>query len=129
MRITSVSAGLMAVAVLLLTAPSHGQVQPMPGPGSGVVTVTGRVEIGNIPEVGASQRGEWRVALSHVPTIELAPLGFVKAGARYQIDWSNGDKEVVRVLQPLPGQWVRVESTQRPRYLNLSAARAIDEVP
>jgi uncharacterized protein (DUF58 family) len=136
MRTTTGSAlvvGVAAVVCVLVMKPSNAaqvNVQPVPGPGSGVVTVTGKVEISNVPDVGASQRGDWKadVRVTNTPTVALESLPFLKPGSRYEVTWANGDKETVRVVQAAPGGWARVESSARTRWVNLTVARSVDEM-
>ncbi|HEY7497970.1 MAG TPA: hypothetical protein VH740_05645 [Vicinamibacterales bacterium] len=132
MHVTTGSAAVLAFAALVSMKPSGPQVQPMPGPGSGVVTVTGKVEIANANalDVSASQRGDWKVAVTALPTVVLAPLPFVKAGARYEVVWQGGEKEQLRVVQPAAGEWAQVESTggKRARWINLATARSVEEL-
>jgi hypothetical protein len=135
MQATIGGAAATLLAALVFAAPTgrgdaaKHQVQAVPGPGSGVVTVTGKVEVVNAPDVGASQRGDWKmdVRVTNTPTVTLAPLSFVKVGGRYEVLWPNGEKEMVRIAELGAGEWIRVEST-RPRWVNLAAARSIEAV-
>ena len=136
MRSQMIVGGVIAVAALFLVGSSHGQVQPLPGPGSGVVTVHGTVDIGNVPVVSAAQHGAWSVSLvnpadvrvTNTPTVVAAPPSFMKAGARYDVIWSSSEHEVIRVAD-VSGTWVRVDASGRRRWLNLATAHGVDEVP
>jgi hypothetical protein len=136
MRTKLAACVLIAVAALALSRSSHGQVQGVPGPGSGIVSVVGKVDIGNVPQVEAAQRGNWSVSLAHVPdvrvtnapNVSIAAPTFVKAGSRYEIIWAPNEREVVRLAQVASSGWARVESTGRPRWVNLSLARSVEEL-
>jgi hypothetical protein len=126
---------VIGIAVLLWVRVSDGQVFPTPTPGTGSVTVSGKVDVGNVVPVDAAQRGDWRVAVANapdvrvtnVPTVALAPLPFLKVGGRFVVGWPAGEPETVRVVQLASGGWVRVESSGRRRWINLDAARFVDE--
>jgi hypothetical protein len=132
----SAIAALIGAALLVWVGASNGQVFPAPTAGSGVVTVTGKVDVDNVVQVAAAQRGEWRVAVANVPdvrvsntpTVAPAALPFVRAGVRLVVTWPTGDRETIRIVQPAGGGWARVESTGGVRWLNLEGARAVDEV-
>ncbi|HEY7499229.1 MAG TPA: hypothetical protein VH740_11980 [Vicinamibacterales bacterium] len=133
MNLTTGSAAVLAVAALVSMNASNAQVQPTPGPGSGVVNVVGKVEIANIPDVAAIQRGEWKVAVANTPDVRvtaLPPLSFVRTGGRYEVTWPGGEKDTVRVVHAGSGGWVGVESaaTSRTRWVNLGNARAVEEL-
>jgi len=137
MRTKAAIGVLIAVAGLLCVRSSAGQVQPVPGPGTGIVTVSGTVDVGNVPSVNAGQRGDWKVAVSNAPdvrvvntpTVAIAPVQFLKAGSRYEIVWSAGDREVIGVAQLGSEGWVRVNGGGRRRWVNIAAARAVEEIP
>lgn len=128
--VTSVAAAIAAVA-LGLTA--RGQVQSVPGPGSGVVTVTGRVEVVD-GMVRAAQNGDWKVQIANAPDVRVvntatvlpAPLPFLKAGSRLTVTWPDGTVQTIRVGQLGSGGWVSDDSA-RGRWLNLSAARSVED--
>lgn len=111
------------------------QTQRMPGPGSGIVPVSGTVEIGNTPSVKATQLGDWRVSIgnqadvrvTNTPVVNIAIPDMVKKGTRYSITWATGEQETVAVTQVGSSGWVRVERDGRVRWINLSSARAIEE--
>jgi hypothetical protein len=134
MRKAFVTAVVIGVIALAWEFSARGQVQPVPGPGSGVVTVTGRVEIAD-GMIQARQNGDWRVAVANVPdvrvvntpTVTRAPLPFVKAGAKLQVTWPEGSVENVRVTQPAGGGWCLIDSNGRARWVNLDLARYVDE--
>lgn len=123
--------GVAAIGAGLLWAgvSARQEVRPVPGPGTGVVTVRGTVDIGNAPDVSAAQRGDWRVAVSNVPTVRVANRtpGFVKIGGRYTVVWSGGDSEAITILDVADDGWVQVGAAGRRRWMNLAMARVIDE--
>ena len=129
MRMKAVAAALAALAILTWVQIPSGQVYPAPTPGTGVVRVTGKVDVGNIVPVEAAQRGEWRVSVANTPAVAAVPVSFLKSGSSYAVTWTDGSQETVRLLQLGGGGWVRVEHDSRRRWLNLDAARAIDEMP
>jgi hypothetical protein len=137
MRNRLVIAGVLGTALYAVVLAAQA-VQPRPGPGNGIVTVEGAVSIDNRPTVTALQEGEWKMTVANTPgvhvvsaaPIAIAPPDMVKAGVRYLITWSSGENETVTVLQPGPGSWARVDgSDRRNRWVNLGAARAIQEAP
>lgn len=129
---------IAASSALLCGAISAGQdVRPTPGPGTGVVTVTGTVDVGN--PVRATQDGEWHVAVvktadvrvTNTPTVTIAPLDFLKPGARYSVIWPAGRTETITVVQGGIGGWAQVEFNApggRRRWVNLAGAEAIEEL-
>jgi len=129
--ITSVVASAAAVA---LAVAARAQVQTVPGPGSGIVTVTGRVEVAD-GVIHAVQNGEWRVLVANAPdvrvvntpTVAQAPLPFLKVGALITITWPDGTREPVAISQLGGGAWIRVEGRPQGRWINLSAARSVDD--
>jgi len=98
--------------------------------------VAGAVSIDNRPSVAAMQEGEWKMTVANTPGVHvvsappvaIAPLDFIRVGARFVITWPAGDTETITVLQSGPGTWARVEGERR-RWVNLAAARAIQEAP
>ena len=133
-RPISIAAAVAAAAVVgVVAAQQQAPItsgQPFPGPGSGILTVGGTVNIGNTPSVEAVQTGEWRVAVTNFPaTVSLTPPDFVKAGTRYEITWPAGEREQVAVSAVGPAGWIRVQHTGGARWINVAAARAIQEVP
>ena len=126
------SLAVAGVAVTLgLTA--RGQVQTVPGPGSGIVTVTGRVEVVD-GVVRSIQSGDWKVTLANIPdvrvvntaTVAAAPLPFLKTGTRITLTWQDGSRETVRVGQLGGGGWVLDDSAGRNQWVNLGAARSVE---
>jgi hypothetical protein len=93
------------------------------------MTVRGTVDVGNVIDVAAAQRGEWRVAVASAPPVVVAGLDFVKKGGRYSITWSgDGPQEAVTIAGMGQGGWVQVESSSgRQRWVNLAVARAVEE--
>jgi hypothetical protein len=129
MRMKAVAGAVAAVAILAWVQTSNGQVFPAPTAGSGIVQVTGKVDVANVVPVDAAQRGEWRVSVSNTPAVSAVPFAFLKAGATYGVTWADGAQENVRVLQLGGAGWARVEHQTRRRWVNLELARAIDEPP
>jgi hypothetical protein len=129
--VTSMAVAVVAVA-LGLTA--RGQVQSVPGPGSGVVTVTGRVEVVD-GMVRSTQNGDWKVQIANVPdvrvtntaTVARAPLSFLKTGVRVMVTWQDGTQETIRVGQLGSGGWVFDDQATRRRWLNLDGARSVED--
>jgi hypothetical protein len=134
MRARIAVGALLLVAVLSLVGLSARQDQRVPGPGSGVATVTGTVNIGQIPPV--TQAGTWKVAVdnspevrvSNRPTVSVASPEFLKQGSRYAITWTDGARENVTISGLAAGGWVRADSGGRGRWLNLAAARSVEEM-
>ena len=137
MRTKVLTGALIVVAALYWARSTDGQVQPVPGPGTGVVTVQGEVDIRWLPPIEASQRGDWKVSLATVadvrvvnaPTVAIAPLAFLRVGGRYDVTWPAGDRETVGIAQLGSGGWVRATGEGRQRWLNLAAAKTIEEIP
>ena len=127
---TSLLVFALAGSAFIWTASAQQEMRPTPGPGSGTMTVRGTVDVGNIIDVTASQRGEWKVAVSSVPPMAAASLEFVRKGERYLIAWSAGDPaELVTIAAHGQGGWVQVENPGgRQRWVNLNVARAVEEV-
>jgi hypothetical protein len=129
MRIMFVTAALGMAVLLWAGLGAQQEVLPRPGPGSGITKVLGAVEVSNAPEVHASQRGAWQVAIGNTPgvrVLEIAGPTFVSAGQNYRITWTDGEAIDVRVTAVASDGWVQVESPRR-RWLNLQAARAVEE--
>jgi hypothetical protein len=117
---------MIAVGVLLWVRSTSGQVQAVPGPGSGVVTVTGTVDVGNVPVVNAVQRGDWKVTVDNLPMVTLAPLPFVRIGKTYRVIWPNGQTQTIAVRQTGPHGWVAIDPSQR-SWVNLAGAQSVEE--
>lgn len=134
---------LTAIGLALLAggawAARSVQVQRVPGPGTGIVTVTGEVNVANRPTVMAAQQGEWKVLAADVVPVTVSSMPAVtvtfpialKKGSRYEIVWPAGEREVILVADGGRTPWVRVErdGAGAARWVNVSAARAIAEVP
>ena len=128
---------VIAVGGLYLAGSTAGQVQSVPGPGSGMVAVQGEVDIRRLPPIDVGQRGDWKVSLANVPdvrvvntpTIAVAPLAFLRVGGRYDVIWPAGDRETVGIAELGSGGWVRAAGAGRRRWLNLAAAKTIEEAP
>jgi hypothetical protein len=101
------------------------------------VTVQGEVDIRRLPPIDASQRGDWKVSLANVPDVRVvntpmvtaAPLAFLKVGGRYAVTWPAGDRETIGVAEFGSGGWLRAAGEGRRRWLNLAAAKTIEEIP
>jgi hypothetical protein len=124
MRVTRVIAvlGISAISYAAL----HGQqeMQPRPGPGSGITQVQGSVSISNTPDVRVSNVADVRVL--QLPSVQIATPPFVRKGGRYAITWTTGEIDNVTIVDSGQDGWVQVETT-RSRWINLRAARAIEE--
>jgi hypothetical protein len=130
--------GALAGAGLIWTGLSAQQeTRSTPGFGSGIVKVVGTVDIGNVPEVLAGQRGEWRVAIANTaavrvantPTVLVANPEFVKTGTQYLVVWVTGERDQVMVTQAGSGGWIEVDQPgSLKRWINLSSARSVEEV-
>jgi hypothetical protein len=129
MRTRTLAGVVAALAIVTWVQTSSGQVFPTPTAGSGVVAVTGRVDVGNVVPVDAAQRGEWRVAVTNSPTVAAVPLPFLKTGARVLVTWPGGAEETIQVLQLGGGGWVGIANGPRRRWINLDGARTVDEIP
>ncbi|CAN5842156.1 hypothetical protein BH24ACI4_BH24ACI4_21260 [soil metagenome] len=130
MRTGIITISIAGLVLICAGAAAQQEMRSTPGPGSGTTGIRGTVDIGNIPPVQAVQSGDWRVAVSNVPTVTMAAPPFVHAGSRYLITWPTGESETVTIAQPGPGGWVRVEPTAegRARWINLATARSISEM-
>jgi hypothetical protein len=128
---TSLIALTLAVAASFWTASAQQEVRPTPGPGSGTMTVRGTVDVANVVDVTAAQRGEWRVAVSSVPPVVLAGPPFIANGGRYAVSWSHGaTPENITIVGPGRGGWVQVESSGgqgRRRWVNLDVAVSVED--
>ncbi len=122
-------AAVVAIAIMLWARPATpaGQVQSRPGAGTGVVTVTGTVDLGEVPPLRTMQSGDWKVAVTNAPPAVRAPLGIVRVGARYEVWWTTSDRDVIQIDEIGPGGWVRGTVGERNVWLNLDAARAVGE--
>jgi len=123
MLVTAIGAAVLLWAVVS----AQQEVLPKPGPGSGIVRVTGSVDVSNAPEVQATQRGPWQVAINNVPSVKVAEMpgpSFLKRGLRYEVTWLDGQVEAVVVASARDG-WIEVESPRR--WINVSAVRTIQE--
>ncbi len=125
---------VVVVGALALVAAVRAQVQPVPGPGSGVVTVTGRVEVAD-GMIRAVQTGDWKVLLANAPdvhvvntpTVARAALPFLKQRARVAVTWPDGTTETVHIAQLGGGGWVQDSSGARTRWINLDGARYVED--
>jgi hypothetical protein len=137
MRTKIVTGMLIGVAALYWVQSTAGQVQPVPGFGTGTVTVNGEIDVRKLPPMDVGQRGEWRVSLANVadvrvvntPTVAIALPPFLRVAGRYEVTWPAGDRETFAIAQLGVGTWVRASGEGRDRWLNLAAARAIQEIP
>jgi len=122
-------AAVVAIPMLVMARPATpaGQVQPRPGAGTGVVTVTGTVDLGEVPPLLTMQSGDWKVAVTNVPPAVRAPLGIVRVGGSYEVSWTTSERDVIRIEEIGPGGWVRGTVADRNAWLNLDAARSVRE--
>lgn len=133
MRIAVAMCVLLAwCAAASLSVRAQQEVRSTPGPGSGRMTV----DVATIPIVQVAPAGDWRMAVANVPdvrvvntpTVASAAADFLRSGARYEITWSGGERETITVSEALPGGWLRVEGGDRRRWLNVAAARSLEEL-
>lgn len=119
--------GSLALAAMVWSgvAAQQQEMQARPGPGSGVTRVTGSVDIGEMPDVHALQRGEWRVGITGVPEVRVAGPAFIRLSGRYEITWQGGERESVSVAEVSANGWVRVANS---RWVNLGYARSVEMV-
>ena len=125
----TVAIPLAAAALLWTAAEAQQEVRPTPGPGSGMTRVTGTVDVGNVPEVLAAQRGDWKMAINNTPTVtvgSMPPLPFIGVGARYLVTWPDGASQRLTVTASGPAGWVKASSDTAELWVNLSAARSIE---
>lgn len=133
MRTVIAAAGILGLAGLVWTG-AGAQVHPEPSAGTGVVTISGTVDVANTPSVKAAQAGDWKVAVANAPDVHVAntpavmmsPPGFMKTGRRYEVIWPNGERELVSVDQIGRDGWVRVSAR---RWINVGGARSLEENP
>lgn len=137
MRKTFITTTAFAIALVVWVGlGAQQEMLPRPGPGSGVT--------------GVSQKGEWSVAINNTPSVHIAnpiqvrgPI-FLKRGA-YRVTWPNGDAEMVTIIttasdaqrtgdrmaeksqELVTDGWVEVQSSGRRRWINLMAARSVEE--
>ena len=142
MRRTFITIAVL-VAGLIAWVGAQQEMQPRPGPGSGITR--------------SAQHGDWEVAISNVPTVRVATITagvplrapqFIR-NRTYKVTWPNGDEERVTVItvpdvratdrnaerDRLPERspesstdgWVEVSSSGARRWINILAARAIQE--
>lgn len=137
MRKTFITATALAIALVVwVSLGAQQEMLPRPGPGSGVT--------------GVSQKGEWSVAINNTPSVRIAnPIQvrgpvFLKRGA-YRVTWPNGDVEMVTIItmasdtqrtgdrmaerspELITDGWVEVQSEGRRRWVNIMAARSVEE--
>jgi hypothetical protein len=128
-------AATVVIVVVVWVGVSARQGQALPGIGTGIVPIRGTVDISNVPTVQAVQQGEWRVAvagttdvrLATLPPVSIAAPDFLRRGARYNVVWSTSERELITVTQLGPGAWVQTQAPGRARWINLSAARSVEE--
>ena len=131
MRSSMIVVAVGAAVLLWVGVSAQQEMLPKPGPGSGVTRVTGEVEVANAPEVHASQRGAWEVAISNTPGVRVAETSgpsFLKKGLKYEITWGDGQVETVTVAGPGRDGWIEVEGPRQPRWINLNSLRAVQAV-
>jgi hypothetical protein len=127
--------GVAAILAVLWGRLIYGQVQAVPGPGSGIVTVQGEVDVRRLPLIDVAQRGPWKVSLAEtadvrvVAPVYVAPPAFIRSGGRYLVAWGGTERESIEVTQVGGGGWVRTGGGARVRWVNLTLAQAIEEMP
>jgi hypothetical protein len=122
--IVTTTAGVAAILWVGVTA--QQEVLPKPGPGSGITRVVGQVEITNVPQVQAAQRGDWQVAIGNTPSVRVTGVdgpGFIVQGQAYQITWADGQVETVVPSGPARDGWFPVDDMRR--WINVNSARSI----
>jgi hypothetical protein len=125
---------LVVVGTLALVRAVTAQVQPVPGPGSGVVTVTGKVEVTD-GTIRAVQVGDWRVVVANAPDVRVvntpavaaAAWPFLKQGSEIAVGWPDGTIDTIRIARLGGGGWVQGSSAGRTRWFNLDVAKYVQE--
>jgi hypothetical protein len=128
---TILTAMLGAMLVLWGVHSSGQGVKPVPGPGTGIVTVEGTVNVANTPTVlvantptvNAVQNGDWRVRV-----VNTGPE-FLQVNRSYTVTWPDRGTETIVIAEMAPNGWVRVQSQQRRRWVNIGSLLAIEEAP
>jgi hypothetical protein len=118
------------VALGWAAASAQQEVRPTPGPGSGMTTVRGVVDIGNVPNVMARQSGEWHVTVANPSPIPVPGADFLTPRGRYTIAWPAGERETVTILDLGQAGWAQVEHAAGKgtrRWVNLGVALSIEE--
>ena len=131
-----VALGAAALATILGVLVYAQETQKVPGFGTGIIKVEGTVDIGNMPLVLAHQSGEWKMTVANapdvrvvgMPNVSVAAPAFLKKDGRYEVTWSTGDRQLIRVVEIAPGGWIKVDAGARERWINLASARSVDEV-
>jgi hypothetical protein len=121
---------ILAMIFVVWGVKSSGQgVKTVPGPGTGIVTVEGTVNVANTPTVlvantptvNAVQNGDWRV------TVANTSPDFLQANRSYTLTWPDRVTETVVIAEIAANGWVRVQSEQRRRWVNVGALLAVEE--
>ena len=122
-------AAVVAIPMLVMARPATpaGQVQPRPGAGTGVVTVTGTVDLGEVPPLLTMQSGDWKVAVTNAPAGRPRAARNRSRGGPYEVSWTTSERDLIRIEEIGPGGWVRGTVAQRSVWLNLDAARSVTE--
>ena len=143
MRKLFIVIGALGIAVVTwVQLRAQQEMQPRPGPGSGITR--------------SAQHGHWEVAITNTPTVRIADTlqvqvrgpAFVKSRL-YKVTWPNGDEERLTVIavpaqrssdrnadwlpersaETMADTWAEVSTANgNRRWINLSAARSIEEV-
>jgi hypothetical protein len=138
-----VALGAAALTTILGVLVFAQETQKVPGFGSGIMKIQGTVDIANTPIVLSHQSGDWKMIVASMPDVRVASMPdvrvasmpnvsmaapeFVTKGGRYQITWSTGERQVIRVAHVASGGWIRVDSAgERERWVNLATARSVD---
>ena len=127
MQKSTIAISLCAAALLWVAVSAQQELYTRPGPGSGVTNVTGSVSIANVPNVRATQDGDWRVAVANVPGVRVTEVpspAFIRAGSTYEIIWMDGSKESVTISGIGANGWLDVAGGRR--WINLAGARSVE---
>jgi hypothetical protein len=137
MKTQTFTAGLVGAALMWAGVSAQQDARSTPGLGTGIVTVTGAVEVANTPTVEAMQGGVWTVALAQPADVRLSGTArvagilpaFLQERHRYTITWPGGEREMVSVEALGAEGWFRTTVDGRVRWINVAMARSIEERP
>jgi hypothetical protein len=114
---TMIAALAVATVLVWIGVSAQQEMLPRPGPGSGVMDVRGTVSIANIPDV----------QVTNVPSVVVTGPEFLQKGGRYKVTWPTGEPELITVADVPHGGWIRVAHAGGARWINLSAALAVEQ--